>query len=288
VADLGQKEQHQAKAPEPTLTQAKQPPVAVAAKPEAKPPAATVAPVADLRQKEQPQAKAPEPTLTQAKQPPVAVAAKPEAKPPAAPVAPVAATALREKDSTPTAASAPRPQPLPKTAKKAAAKLAKKTLAKQAKAPVNAAKLAKKTLAKQAKAPVNTAPKARSKVAKKALPKSDKAYVTLAEYLGNAIEIRNGNGVRGLAFDTRTRLAREGFQVARIGNYRDFGMEQTVIFYRPGAEKVAEAVNAKCFKTARLEATEWLPGDVNLKIILGRDLLVMPQILAQLSYKWGN
>ena len=112
--------------------------------------------------------------------------------------------------------------------------------------------------------------------------------MTLEELLGNAIEVRNGNGLPEIAHEARTMLGQEGFQVARIGNHIDFGMEQTTIFYRPGAERVARALSAKFFPTSRLEPSQKLPEDVNLKIILGRDLLKQPQLLEKLAAEGDN
>jgi hypothetical protein len=58
--------------------------------------------------------------------------------------------------------------------------------------------------------------------------------------IASVIEIRNGTRARMLAHQTRDRLSQQGFHVGMIGNHIDFGAETTVIYYRPGTEKVAQ------------------------------------------------
>ena len=47
------------------------------------------------------------------------------------------------------------------------------------------------------------------------------------------IAILNGNGIHNLAQDTRSRLHLEGYKVVAINNFRDFGVDRTVICCRP-------------------------------------------------------
>lgn len=107
--------------------------------------------------------------------------------------------------------------------------------------------------------------------------------LTAQELTDTAVEILNGNGALHMARDTRALLSQEGFQVARIGNYRDFGAAETIIYFRPQAEKVARAINARFFQARKLEAGANLPQTVDIKVILGRDLLKRQQLLAQLT-----
>jgi cytochrome c-type biogenesis protein CcmH/NrfG len=102
------------------------------------------------------------------------------------------------------------------------------------------------------------------------------------ELRGAALELRNGNGAKHIARRTRTLLTRQGFRVARIGNHRDFGAETTVIYYRSEAARVAQALNARFFKTSRMEANPRLPRGVQVKVILGRDLLHHQELLTSL------
>jgi hypothetical protein len=99
-----------------------------------------------------------------------------------------------------------------------------------------------------------------------------KPGLTAQELSQTAIEVRNGNGAPEIARQTRTLLSQEGFQVARIGNHLDFGVEKTVIYFRPEAQRVAQALNAKFFHSRRATADAKLPKGIDIKVILGQDL----------------
>ncbi|MDP3182355.1 MAG: tetratricopeptide repeat protein [Desulfobaccales bacterium] len=107
--------------------------------------------------------------------------------------------------------------------------------------------------------------------------------LTAPELEDTAIELRNGAGVQGLASKTRHLLLKEGFQVARIGNHLNFEAKQTVICYRPEAQKVAQALAVKFFQTSLMEQDPDLPEDVDIKVILGRGLLQPQQLPARLA-----
>jgi hypothetical protein len=106
--------------------------------------------------------------------------------------------------------------------------------------------------------------------------------LTAAELVDTAIEVRNGNGTRNLARQTCSLLRQEGFTVAKIGNHVDFGAAKTMIYYRPGAEKVARAVSAAVFPRAGLEPSLELKKGMDIKILLGADLLQRPLLMARL------
>ena len=82
--------------------------------------------------------------------------------------------------------------------------------------------------------------------------------LTTAELVDTAIEVRNGTWTKNLAHQTRSLLSQEGFSVAIIGNHVDFGAEKTIIYYRPGAERVAQAVARTVFPGAALEPSRSL------------------------------
>jgi len=86
------------------------------------------------------------------------------------------------------------------------------------------------------------------------------------------IAILNGNGIHNLAHDTRSRLHLEGYNVVAINNFRDFGANRTVIYYRPDAERVAASLNNKFFPGAELEPAPRLAGSIDVKVVLGHDL----------------
>jgi len=106
--------------------------------------------------------------------------------------------------------------------------------------------------------------------------------LTAAELIQSRICLKNGNGIPGLARTYRSLLAREGFTVAEIGNHLDFGMEQTLILYRPDAARVAQALAARFFPQAILK--EAPPSDsLEVKVILGKDLTAPTGLMAHLG-----
>jgi len=119
-------------------------------------------------------------------------------------------------------------------------------------------------------------------VAARPLNSPETMPLTAAERVDTAIEVRNGNGTSNLARQTRSLLRQEGFTVARIGNHVDFGATQTIIYYRPRAEKVARTVGATVFPQAGLEPSLKLKEGMDIKILLGADLLKRPQLMARL------
>ena len=84
------------------------------------------------------------------------------------------------------------------------------------------------------------------------------------------IEVRNGTRTKNLAHLTRALLSQEGFNVTQIGNHIDFGAEATVIYYRAGAEKLAQALNSEIFPEASLEQSTKLKKGVAIKVLLGQ------------------
>ena len=108
------------------------------------------------------------------------------------------------------------------------------------------------------------------------------AVLAAAERADSGIEVRNGTRTQNLAHLTRTLLSQQGFNVVQIGNYIDFGVEATVIYYRTEAEKVARALQSEIFPGARIEESSRLKNGVDLKVLLGHDLEVQPRMLARL------
>ena len=76
--------------------------------------------------------------------------------------------------------------------------------------------------------------------------------LTSAELVDTAIEVRNGTRTKNLAHQTRSLLRQEGFTVAWIGNHVDFGAAKTIVYYRPGMERVAWALGHTVFPGAEL------------------------------------
>jgi hypothetical protein len=198
--------------------------------------------------------------------------------------APVAA-ARRAEASTVVQQPAPKASPAP--ASIAAARPAATPQSGSVSKPAVTARLAVKApAAKTAMAPAAATPwsgtaEATAVVVQAGMPK----YLTFAELVGTAIEVRNGTWTRHLARDTRWMLSQEGFRVDKIGNHIDFGAKATIIYYRPGSARVARAVRRTFFPGAVLaQATgRKLKRDIDIKILLGADLKKQPQLLARLT-----
>ena len=109
--------------------------------------------------------------------------------------------------------------------------------------------------------------------------------LTAAELADTAIEVKNGTWTKDLARQTRSRLHQEGFTVAKIGNHVDFGAAKTIIYYRPGAERVARTVGRTVFPQAELSPSPDLKKGVDIQILLGADLLQRPQLITRLVAK---
>jgi hypothetical protein len=112
--------------------------------------------------------------------------------------------------------------------------------------------------------------KARTSPAK--LQANPRAPITVRELVETNIAILNGNGIQDLARVTRSQLCLEGFNVVAINNFRDFGVDRTVIYYRPGSEHVATILNNKFFPRAELEPASLLADSIDVKVVLGHDL----------------
>ena len=119
--------------------------------------------------------------------------------------------------------------------------------------------------------------------APQAAPQPRPAPLTSAELVGTAIEVRNGTRAKNLAHQTRSLLREQGFTVALIGNHVDFGAATTMIYYRPGAESVARAVARTVFPGAGLASSLKLKKGMDIKVLLGHDLLENPQFMARLN-----
>ncbi len=112
-----------------------------------------------------------------------------------------------------------------------------------------------------------------------------RAPITVRELVETNIAILNGNGIRNLAHDTRSRLDMEGYNVVAINNFHDFRVDRTVIYYRPDAERVATDLNKKFFPGAELESAPRLAARIDVKVVLGHDL--GPQQQAEASKPHG-
>jgi len=203
-----------------------------------------------------------------------------------------AITAKPEAKAAPRVASAPR-QVRPQTAKPSENSGPDRLRHKPGSAPatkvasVKPAALAPALPSKKQKvAKAISAPSGRSSLkaaVTKATPQIYLQPLTLPELLATSIRVENGNGFRHLARDTRSFLWGEGFNEVAFKNYLDFGVEDTVIYCRPEAVKVAEILGEKFFHTANVQVNEKLAKGFDVRVILGHDLLLKEDLLAKLA-----
>jgi Flp pilus assembly protein TadD len=204
----------------------------------------------------------------------------------AQPVAPKATTrqvAQKPTPQTPTQAARIRPTPRPgvgiaRLATRISAKV--QSLARLVTSKVSSQQVAQKPAAKMQ---VASSPAESPILAANAPPLMHPSYLTCAELVNTAIELRNGTWTRDLAHETRSLLSLEGFNVTKIGNHIDFGAKKTIIFYRPGAERVARALGHTFFPIAELKPSMKLKKGTDVKILLGADLVKPPRLMARLN-----
>jgi hypothetical protein len=84
-----------------------------------------------------------------------------------------------------------------------------------------------------------------------------------------SIQVLNGCGTPGLASATKAFLEKEGFKVVSLGNADSFNYQETVIKYRKGKDKEAEAV-VEALKLAA-QPTEDQSISEDIVVIVGKD-----------------
>ncbi|MFW6123362.1 MAG: LytR C-terminal domain-containing protein [Thermodesulfobacteriota bacterium] len=97
------------------------------------------------------------------------------------------------------------------------------------------------------------------------------------------VELRNGNGVPGQARKMRKVLRGEGFKVINIGNCKDYGLEETVIAYRPEAAGIAQTLSQKFFSGAHLKEKGDLPFWLDIRVLMGLDMIPDQEQLAKMT-----
>jgi hypothetical protein len=113
--------------------------------------------------------------------------------------------------------------------------------------------------------------------------KASTPILTAVELQKPGIELRNGNGVQDCARTLRSRLSSEGFNGVSIGDHIDFGLEETIIAYRPEAAEVAKVLSQQFFSGANLQEEGNLPFWVDIRVFMGQDLIADQRHLAQLT-----
>lgn len=88
---------------------------------------------------------------------------------------------------------------------------------------------------------------------------------------GTSLEIRNGNGVTGMARRLARKLGDASIRVTRLTNQKGFNVEHTRIEYQPGCRAAAERLAMRFGDAALVEVEAGESAEVRL--VLGRDLM---------------
>lgn len=83
------------------------------------------------------------------------------------------------------------------------------------------------------------------------------------------LEVRNGNGVRGMAAKTARRIASDALKVVRLTNEKGFGVERTRIEYEPGFRDAASQLAARFGAATMVEVDNCWKTD--MRLVLGKD-----------------
>lgn len=105
------------------------------------------------------------------------------------------------------------------------------------------------------------------------MPAAKRPATTISVAALDGIEVSNGVGIRHLAGRTARTLSRLGVTVARVSDYRLFDRQRTEIHYRHGHVAEAMAVRTTLPVGARLVKSERLHQDVNVRLVIGKDLV---------------
>jgi len=97
------------------------------------------------------------------------------------------------------------------------------------------------------------------------------------------IEVSNGAGTTRLATRTAQRLGQMGAKVSRVTNYSSFGQRYTEIHYRDGHADEAGRLGKRLPVAARLVAVTGLRADVDIRLVVGRDIAG-----ADVAAWWGS
>lgn len=121
-------------------------------------------------------------------------------------------------------------------------------------------------------APARQQPAPRQPAALVSLTPVAVAPVTRLAPINATLEVSNGNGVTGMAARVARRLDASGIPVRRLSNSRPFTQPTTRIDYRPGWEAAAQRLRLALPGEVTVTASRTLRADIDLRLLLGRDL----------------
>jgi hypothetical protein len=85
------------------------------------------------------------------------------------------------------------------------------------------------------------------------------------------VEVANGNGATGLAKRVAGLLSGSSSLRTRLTNDKPYGVQTSRIQFVPGAERIAEDINARLPAPLPLARAEALARDVRVRVLLGKD-----------------
>lgn len=87
------------------------------------------------------------------------------------------------------------------------------------------------------------------------------------------LEIRNGNGVRRMAWRTSQYLAHQGYTTKRLTNQPGFNVATTRIFYMPGYLAEAQRLLAHLPQNTTMSESLDMRKGTHVRVVLGRDMV---------------
>jgi tetratricopeptide (TPR) repeat protein len=88
-----------------------------------------------------------------------------------------------------------------------------------------------------------------------------------------AIEVLNGNGVKGIAKELARNLSGQGHAIASVGNYRHHNEARTRIEYAPGYAEQARELSSVLPSATRLSVSKAMQGDAKIRLVIGKDFI---------------
>ena len=92
------------------------------------------------------------------------------------------------------------------------------------------------------------------------------------------LEIRNGNGVTGMARSLARSMGDPSLRVVRLSNQKGFGVRQTRIEYQPAFREAAERLAERFGAATVVEVANCKSAD--MRLVIGRDLIHAKPVLA--------
>jgi tetratricopeptide (TPR) repeat protein len=97
------------------------------------------------------------------------------------------------------------------------------------------------------------------------------------------LEIRNGNGVTGMARELARTMGDASLRVVRVTNQKGYGVQRTRVEYQPAfrdaASRLAERLGAGADATLAVDSV----APANVRLVIGRDLVAQRSAIAQVQ-----